>query len=168
MELTFTREDVPKITRIGGSGREAEPWETHLAPLKDTPGESFRVWTYEKRTSAVSRMSSVRERLTKAVPTENWNLAVRTVPGTGAENPELYGVYISFAGTFTAEQVAENVRKHDERSNRVKAARAKRAAEEATEEASTTIVDPFEETEAAPSAKERVQQARNAQKAKAS
>jgi hypothetical protein len=162
MELTFTREDVPKITRIGGSGREAEPWETHLAPLKDTPGESFRVWTYEKRTSAVSRMSSVRERLTKAVPTENWNLAVRTVPGT--VDPELYGVYISFAGTFTAEQIAENVRKHDERSNRVKAARAKRAAEEA----STTIVDPFEETEAAPSAKERVQQARNAQKAKAS
>lgn len=123
MELTFTREDIPKITRVGGSGREPEPWETHLAPLKDTPKETFRVWTYDKRSSAISRMSSVRERLTKAVPSENWTLAVRPIPNT-----ETFGVYVSYNGTYSDAEVAANAKAHAERSARVKAAREKAAA----------------------------------------
>jgi hypothetical protein len=164
MELTFTREDVPKITRPGGSGREAEPWETHLAPLKDTPDESFRVWTYEKRTSAVSRMSSVRDRLSKQVPHENWGLAVRVIPGEEKlpEAEQHFGVYISYNGVYTAEQIVENKRKHDERSERVRKARAKTA--------SAPVSDG--EGDATPSQltpKEKVQQARaNKQGAKAS
>lgn len=130
MELDFIEEEIPKIARVGGAGREPEKWEDHIAPLKaeDRAGKSFRVWTYEKRPSAVSRMSSVRERLTKAVPSENWTLAVRPVPNT---EPEQYGVYVEYSGTFTPEQVTENAQKHAERSARVKEARAKAEAEKA-------------------------------------
>lgn len=135
MELAFIEEEIPKITRAGGSGREAEPWEDHIAPLKqgDKAGKSFRVWTYSKRASGVSRMSSVRERLTKAVPGENWQLAVRPVPGTEGTDAEgndttQYGVYVQYAGTFTPEQILENAKKHQERSERVRNARAATAA----------------------------------------
>lgn len=140
MELNFIEEDIPKIARVGGAGREPEKWEEHVAPLKaeDRAGKSFRVWTYEKRPSATSRMSSVRERLVKAVPNENWQLAVRPVTVMlaveGSDEPvesEQYGVYVSYKGTFTDEQVAENAVKHAERSQRVRDARAKAEAEKA-------------------------------------
>jgi hypothetical protein len=158
MELTFTREDIPKITRAGGSGREAEPWENHLAPLKDSPEESFRVWTYDKRTSAVSRMSSVRERLVKAVPSENWQLAVRPLPGmeTLPESEQKFGVYVAYIGTFTDEEVAANAKAHAERSARVKAARAAAEAARAAEEPATVGGSPLESA----TPKERVQAAR--------
>lgn len=154
MELQLVREEIPKITRPGGSGREAEPWEKHLESngFKETPGVSYRVWTYDKRTSAVSRMTSVRERLTKAVPHENWKLAVRLVPNT---TPEQFGVYIAFEGLFTDEQVVANAKAHKERSERVRKARAK------TEPTTT----PETSDAPAPTAKERVA---TAHKAKAS
>lgn len=131
MELTFVKEELPKITRAGGSGREAEPWENHLAPLKETPDQTFRVWTYDKRTSAISRSQSVRNRLTAAVPNENWRLAVRPVQVEGVEK---FGVYVAFDGIFTAEEVAANAKAHQERSERVKAARAKSIADKAAAE----------------------------------
>jgi ribosomal protein S18 len=162
MELDFIEEDIPKIARVGGAGREPEKWEDHIAPLKadDRAGKSFRVWTYEKRASAVSRMSSVRDRLTKAVPQENWQLAVRPVPNA---EPEQFGVYVSYAGQFTPEQITENARKHQERSERVKAARAATAAN-ATEPTADTA-EPTGDTATEPgtpepTAKERVAQAR--------
>jgi hypothetical protein len=159
MELTFTREDIPKITRATGSGREPEKWEEHLAPAKDTPDVSFRVWTYDKRTSAVSRMSAVRDRLTKAVPSENWTLAVRPIPGTeDAVHPEgatdkdgqdiagtsatQYGVYVAYVGTFTDEEVAENARLHAERSERVKASRAANETAEGEPETTEPVAEP--------------------------
>jgi hypothetical protein len=169
MELNFIEEEVPKITRVGGAGREAEPWEEHIAPLKeaDRAGKSFRVWTYGKRTSAVSRMSSVRDRLTKAVPEENWSLAVRPVPGTeDAVEPEgtvdsegnsiagqsatQHGVYVQYNGQFTPEEVAANAQAHQERSERVKAARAASAEKASTEPIAETTDAPT------PTAKERV------------
>lgn len=174
MELTFTREDIPKISRAGGSGREAEPWETHLAPLKETPEESFRVWTYDKRTSAVSRMSSVGERLRTAVPGENWQLAVRPVPDTaGTVHPEgtttevtdadgnkqtvdisgtsaeQFGVYVAYKGTFTDEEIAKNAADHQARSDRVKAARAAADAKRAAEAAQANGAEPSAETSTA-------------------
>jgi len=168
MELDFIEEDIPKIARVGGAGREPEKWEDHIAPLKadDRAGKSFRVWTYEKRASAVSRMSSVRDRLTKAVPQENWQLAVRPVPNA---EPEQFGVYVSYAGQFTPEQITENARKHQERSERVKAARAATAAnaiepttghrhdEPVNEPTGDTATEPGTPE---PTAKERVAQAR--------
>ena len=167
MDLNFIEEEIPKITRAGGSGREAEPWETHIAPLKesDKAGKSFRVWTYGKRASAVSRMTSVRERLTKAVPAENWTLAVRLVPGSDSVTNEdgttgQYGVYVTYAGQFTDEQVAENAKKHAERSARVKAARAK-AAENGAPDVQAESEAPAEAPiEGEPTAKERVAAAR--------
>lgn len=154
MELTFVKEEIPKITRAGGSGREAEPWESHLAQLKDTPGESYRVWTYDKRTSAVSRMSAVRDRLTKAVPEENWTLAVRPIPDT-----ETFGVYVAYIGTYTPEEVQANAQAHAERSERVRAARAK-----ASENGSTDAEASADGSTAEPTAKEKVAAARAARK----
>lgn len=197
VELQFIEEEIPKISRAGGSGREPEKWEDHIAPLKadDRAGKSFRVWTYGKRPSAVSRMSSVRERLTKAVPAENWQLAVRPVPGTEKDvHPEgatetvkdengnetvvsiagqsatQYGVYVAYQGVFTDEQVAENARLHQERSERVQKARAAAAAK-AAEASGNGSAAPSggEQTAAVPeseaTAKERVAKARAAQKA---
>jgi hypothetical protein len=126
VELTFVKEEIPKITRKGGSGREAEPWETHLAPVKETPGESFRVWTYETRNSATSRLSTVRDRLTKATPQDNWDLKVRPVSdyrGPTGDVGEGFAVYVQYNGMYTPEQIAENAKKRQERSDRTKAAR---------------------------------------------
>ena len=168
MDLTFTREEIPKINRAGGSGREAEPWEQHLGSLKDpeNAGTSFRVWTYDKRSSAVSRMSSVRERLSKAVPHENWILKVRPTP----EDAEKFGVYVQFDGNFTPEQITENARKHAERSKRVSESRAKAAATRAAGETPAAeaplVTDTTPSAEGdAPSAKERVASTHAKQKA---
>lgn len=152
MELTFVKEAIPTITRTGGSGREAEKWEEHLAPLKaeDMAGESFRVWTYDKKSGAISRMTSVRDRLNKAVPNENWKMAVRplkvevdAVDSEGAPTgekteAEKFGVYIAYKGVFTDEEIAKNKEEHAKRSARVLAAREKAAAEKAAAEATPT------------------------------
>lgn len=183
MELTFTREDIPKITRAGGSGREPEKWEEHLSPVKDTAGVSFRVWTYEKRTSAVSRMSAVRDRLSKAVPQENWKLAVRPVYRVGdgdeatyatakpdGESVEHFGVYVQFDGLYTPEQMIENARLHQERSERVKNSRksaddngADADAPADSEPAPVDSTEPDAEPELTP--KQKAQRAAAAQKA---
>lgn len=177
MELNFIEEEIPKITRVGGAGREAEPWEQHIAPLKEEgrSGKSFRVWTYGKRTSAVSRMSSVRNRLTDAVPQENWTLSVRPVPGTedvvepaGAVDSEgnsiagqsatQHGVYVQYNGIFTDAEIAANATAHAERSARVKAARAASQASStepiATDATTADATEPGSDTQ--PTAKERV------------
>lgn len=146
MELDFVKEEIPKITRPGGSGREAEQWENHLAPLKEHPGVGYRVWTYDKRTSAMSRVSNVRDRLTKAVPHENWQLVVRVTP----DNPDAFGVYVAYHGVFTPEQMAENARKHQERSERTRKARAKSNGNGETSEDSPS---PKERVKAAAAAK---------------
>jgi hypothetical protein len=116
VELTFVKEEIPKIVRTGGSGREAEPWETHLAPIKEQAGQSFRVWTYDKRSGAQGRVTTVRDRLTKVTPQDNWTIKVRPVG-------EQFGVYVQYNGTFTPEQMAENAKKRQERSERTKASR---------------------------------------------
>jgi len=165
MELNLIPEEIPKVTRVGGSGREPERWEEHLAPIKETPGISYRVWTYAKRTSAVSRMTSVRDRLTKAVPYDNWTMAVRAVPET---DPETYGVYVQFNGQFTDEQVAENARLHAERSARVRASRVTAEPEPEPQDPSEPAPEPQEPTEPPSgtlSARQRVQAARERQKA---
>lgn len=174
MELNFIEEEIPKITRVGGAGREAEPWEQHIAPLKEEgrSGKSFRVWTYGKRTSAVSRMSSVRNRLTDAVPQENWTLSVRPVPGTedavhpagtmegetdiSGTSATQHGVYVQYNGIFTNAEIAANATAHAERSARVKAARAASQAS-STDSIATDATDATEPgTDAQPTAKERV------------
>jgi len=148
MELELIREDVPKIERVGGSGREPEQWENHLAELRKHPGQSFRVWTYENKSSALSRVATVGSRLRKVVPQEHWKLAVRGVVAGQ------YGVYVTFVGLYTPEQMEENARKHKERSERVRASRAKTNGSSSE----PVLVDPPTDTEL--SAKERVAAAR--------
>lgn len=119
MELDLIEEEIPKIQREGGSGREPEHWEDHLAAIKSSPNKSFRVWTYGVRTSAVSRMSTVRNRLTDATPEDNWEIKVRPVP----DSDNQFGVYIVYRGTFTAEEVKVNEQNRQKRSERTRAAR---------------------------------------------
>jgi hypothetical protein len=135
MELNFIEEAIPVIARTGGKGREPEKWEDHIAPLKDHEGKSFRVWTYEKRTGALSRVQSVRNRLNVATPKDNWTIAVRPVNLDGSE---VFGVYLQYNGTYTPKEVAENARKRQERSDRIKAQRAAVEAAVPAVEAETT------------------------------
>lgn len=121
--LNFIEEAIPSITRSGGDGRDPIKWEESLAPLKDKIDSSFRVWTYEKKTGATSRVAAVRDRLIKATPSDNWTIAVRPVP----DDPEHFGVYVQYNGVFTDEEVAANAAKRQERSERIKAARASAA-----------------------------------------
>ena len=162
IELNFVREDIPKITRAGGSGREAEPWESHLATLKETPTVGFRVWDYDKRNGALARMTSVRARLNKAVPTENWTVAVRPVPKS---DPVRYGVYVAYEGEFTPEQVTANAKKHAERSAAAQKRAADRAAKaESSDEAESEEASGEGESDA-PTPKERVKAAASTRKA---
>lgn len=121
IELSFVEEAVPTIVREA-PGREPEKWEEHLSPLKakDKAGKSFRVWSYTKKTGATSRVASVRKRLIDATPEDNWSLAVRLIPGS---EPEQFGVYVTYNGTFTPEQVAENAALRQKRSDAIKAVR---------------------------------------------
>jgi hypothetical protein len=120
MELNFIEEDMPKVTREGGQGRAPVKWEDELAPLKDHAGKSFRVWTYEKRTAATSRVQGVRTRLVTATPADNWTVAVRPIQVDGAEQ---FGVYVVFNGVYTDDEVAANAAKRDARSAKIKAQR---------------------------------------------
>ena len=117
MELSFVEEEIPKIVRQGGSGREAEPWETHLAPLKgkDMASKSYRVWTYANKNSAPSHMNTVRDRLYKVTPQDNWDLKVRPVPNT---DPVQYGLWVQYDGAYTPEQVIANAEARQKRSAR--------------------------------------------------
>lgn len=126
--------------RPPGKGREPVKWEEHLAPLEDRLlDKPARLWTYEAKTGAVSRMSAVRQRLVDAAPHKNWELKVRPVPNT---EPQLHGVYVVFHGDHTPEEMQANAKARQERRDRAKAnADAKLASETTTEDADGTPAD---------------------------
>jgi hypothetical protein len=118
-------ESIPEAPpRPPGKGREPVKWEDHLAPLEskllNTPA---RLWAYENKAAATSRMSAVRSRLNTAVPQKNWELKVRPVPDT-----TLWGVYAVFHGDYTPEQVAENAAARQKRRDATVASRAAKTA----------------------------------------
>lgn len=127
LNLTFIEEEMPKVVRKGGSGREPTHWEEALAPLKDSPNKSFRVWTYEKQSSANSRSAVVRARLIDATPADDWALSVREVPAGDSKGQ--YGVYVIYKGVLDDAQIAARDALTKERSDRIKAAQAAKAAE---------------------------------------
>jgi hypothetical protein len=118
MELQFIEEDIPKSARGNHEGRKAEPWEDHIEPLKNSPGKSFRVWTYEKKTSAVGRASNVSSRVFEQTPYDDWTIVARQVP-----NSDVFGVYVQYNGTLTESQVQEKVNKRLERAEKMRRAR---------------------------------------------
>jgi hypothetical protein len=145
-ELTFTPvEGIPEATR-NVEGRVAIAWEDKLAPLKSKAGQAFVTWTYEKKSAATSRVAAIRNRLFSATPEDNWTLAVRAVPGS---SPEVFGVYVQYNGTYTADEVAANAKDRAERSAKIKAAReaAQAASGAVGEEAS--VATPAEKVAAA-------------------
>lgn len=135
-DLSFVEEEIPTITRAGGSGAQPVEWEKLLAPLTegDKAGKSFRVWQYEKKTGATSRVAAVRNRLTAFVPEQNWKIAVRAVPGS---DPEVFGVYVQYDGTFTPEEVAKRAEDRAARVAKIQAARAAASASNATLDGNT-------------------------------
>lgn len=124
-------EDIPAAPpRPPGKGREPVKWEEHLTPLEEQLKEKpARLWAYEAKTGAVSRMSAVRQRLAESAPHKNWELKVRPVPNT---TPQLHGVYAVFHGDYTPEQMQANAKLRQER--RDKAAASRQTASEATGE----------------------------------
>lgn len=120
-------EDIPDAPpRPPGKGREPVKWEEHLAPLQEKLLEKpARLWAYENKTGAVSRMSAVRARLADAAPALHWEFKVRPVPGT---TPQLHGVYAVFHGQHTPEQQLKNAQDRQTRRDRVKAANEARTA----------------------------------------
>lgn len=120
MDITLIEEAIPKIVRQGGTGREAEKWEEGLAPLKgkEMAGKSYRVFSAPLKSSVQSRMNTMRGRLNKVAPTDNFEMKVRPVPDTND-----FGLYVQYNGTFTPEQLAEIARKRSERSERTKASK---------------------------------------------
>jgi hypothetical protein len=112
--------------RPPGKGREPIKWEEHLAPLEsrllDSPA---RLWAYEVKTGAVSRMSAVRNRLYNAAPAKNWEFKVRPVPNT---SPQLYGVYAVFHGDYTPDEQLKAAQARAGRRERVTKANAARTA----------------------------------------
>jgi hypothetical protein len=123
LDIAFVEEAIPEAPpRTGGGARPAIAWESLLAPLKspEKSGKSFRAWDYEKKSAATSRRATVTNRLIAVVPSENWTVAVRAIPKT---DPERWGVYVQFNGTFTDEQVAAMAKARADRSAKIKASR---------------------------------------------
>lgn len=118
--LEFIYEEVPKLPpRAPGKGREPVKWEQHLTPLKheDAVGKSARVWTYPEKSSATSRLASVSKRLSEVTPEDNWEMKVRPVPET---DPVQHGVYVTYHGTYTAEEQKANAELRAKRSQAAK------------------------------------------------
>lgn len=125
-EIVF--EDIPAAPpRPAGKGREPVKWEEHLSPLESQLLEKpARLWAYENKTGAVSRMSAVRTRLADAAPVKNWEFKVRPVPNT---TPQLHGVYAVFHGEHSPEAQLKNAQERQVRRDRVKAANEARSAQ---------------------------------------
>jgi hypothetical protein len=119
-------EAIPDLPpRIGGKGREPIKWEAHLAPLEDRLlNAPHRLWSYPTHTAALSRMATVRTRLTNAAPDKNWELKVRAVPNT---DPQLFGVYVVFYGQYTPEQMKTNAQARQKRRDALVKARQSKA-----------------------------------------
>jgi hypothetical protein len=114
-------ESIPDAPpRPPGKGREPVKWEEHLAPLEskllETPA---RLWAYENKTGATSRMLAVRSRITAAAPHKNWEFKVRPVP-----NSDLHGVYAVYHGEFTPDEQLANAKGRAERAAKLAASRA--------------------------------------------
>lgn len=160
----FAFEDIPDApARPPGKGREPVKWEEHLSALEAQLLEKpARLWSYEAKTGAVSRMSAVRQRLADAAPDKNWELKVRPVPNT---EPQLHGVYAVFHGQHTPEQMLANAQDRQKRRDALAAAKAAKEAG-GTPEGTPAATEPAEAptaSEAPPTPKERL--AANASKA---
>lgn len=145
-EITFTPATIPDAVRSGGEGREPVKWEELLAPLKPKVGEGFLAYQYTKKTAATSRVANIRKRLFNATPGDNWTIVVRPVPNS---DPELYGVYVQFNGTYTAEEQAKRAQDRQERADKLRAAKAAAQAADGAVGAEGTVETPAQKVAAA-------------------
>lgn len=126
--------DLPSITMIvesapaapkreGGKGREPIKWDEVLDPVRkqvDDEGnpQTVRAWTYPSRNGANGRVATVRKYLRNSAPDLNYQFVTRQVP-EGLPDAGQFGVYVTFRGTYTPAQIAENAKAHKARSERV-------------------------------------------------
>lgn len=144
--------DAPK--RTGGKGREPVKWEILLAPLQEQLLEKpARLWTYDVKTGAVSRMSAVRTRLADAAPELNWEFKVRPVPNT---DPQTYGIYAVFHGNHTSEQMVKNAQERVARKERAAKAQESKGATEGAADPAESAEGTAPEAAPAMTAKEKL------------
>lgn len=148
-------EDIPDAPpRPPGKGREPVKWEEHLAPLEaQLLNKPARLWAYEAKSGATSRMSAVRSRLNDAAPSKNWELKVRPIPNT---DPQLYGVYAVFHGEYTPEQQLSNAQDRQKRRDAIAAAKERAQATSPDGASPETPTAPVEEAKAPQTAKEKL------------
>lgn len=145
-EINFTPATIPDAVRSGGEGREPVKWEELLAPLKPKVGEGFLAYQYTKKTAATSRVANIRKRLFTATPGDNWTIVVRPVPNS---DPELFGVYVQFNGTYTEEEQKQRAAQRQERAAKLQAAKAAAEAADGAVGAEASVETPAQRVAAA-------------------
>ena len=121
VDYGVTFEEVPKINRPAPPGREPFDWATALQPIRERRGESARFATFpgpiSGKSQAQSKAQAVRTALYRDVPDQHWEIKSR-------ERGGIWGVYATYLGLLSPEQQKERDRLREERSNRIKNARA--------------------------------------------
>jgi hypothetical protein len=149
--IILVRKDIPpKVRKPGGTGRDPEFWENHLAPAKegDNAGQSFVVSEHPSKGSATNRITGMKKRLRTAVPDQWWDFDY----GQDSET-EKWEVFVTYKGIYTSEQIAANAVKHQAAIERGQKNAAKNAANRA---AAAANGDSKAEESSTSTAKERV------------
>lgn len=123
-EFAITFESVPKMQRQAPAGRSAFPWETALDVIRQDRGNSARFLSFtdngsnNPRTQSQAKGQNVRNRLLEMVPNEHWEIKVR-------ERNGIWGVYATYQGLLTSEQMKVRDDKRIARAASIKAGRNK-------------------------------------------
>lgn len=119
--------EEPPEKRAKAPSKVVLAWEEFLGFLKDTPGKTIRVFVFnldnseEPERSARSRARSIRARLVKTQPTDDYTILVEKF-----REDESWRVYARYNGTASAETIADReriVRERHERGIKVAAQR---------------------------------------------
>lgn len=129
MELNFDFDaEMPKSTRMGGSGRVGTPWEDHLSPLRQAVNQRCQVFTFEDNlkedgtlvtahSQAQSRVTVISNRLRSKVPMELWKFQIRNT------TPTTCGVWITYGGIMNEHEYKSYLARREERGNKIRAGR---------------------------------------------
>lgn len=97
---------VDKVVRQRGRKEKVVAWEEFLAFLKDRPGVTVRLFSFEGtqdgKKAASQRARSMRKRLIENEPAEVWNIISEYV-----KEDEAYKIFCTYERPATDEEVAE-------------------------------------------------------------
>ena len=159
MDLQFDFDAEMPASKRSGAGRPPTEWERHLDPVRKNKGKAARiaVFTDTQRTSngksklvsaqaqAMSRISSMSQRLRSVVPLELWKFNTRKYEDGSV------GLWVTFTKTMSNDEFAEYEKKRAERAARIKAGKGKGETETTVTE--TNTLTPADRVKAARAAK---------------